>query len=607
MFRLLFLGSLFCVSLLNAQTSIDPIPVFTCVVPDVSKALLEDERSGLVPRFAIPLAEAVHSETDGQWFTNPSGGFTWQITIHSPGAHGLIATSSHLPLPQGSWLEVRNDRGQLVEGYHHQARERSAARTVGPIRGDRLTITYFTPTQPINFSFEHLYYAFTPDVDPFSPEEVNNLGFGASQPCQVNVECLQHPQIQRSKDSAVRILMVFQEGASWCSGALINNERGDKTPYILSAFHCQYGYTPQMHFWGYYFNYASPTCTQPISEPKILKTTGSELKAKWQNSDFLLLEITGAIPTSINLTYAGWNRSDNYLPFPTVFIHHPSADIKKVSIDSQAIAVWITQVNWSNGIVTPGNHHYRVYLDLGSSEPGSSGGPLFDINGHIIGQLHGGSATCESNALWFGRLNKSWIGGGTPESRLKDWLDPDDTGVTSIPETLVEGIGFYNISGKILTPSGIAVPNVKVNLGGSLSQSVYTDQSGNYTFQDVPAGENYNITASRDGDYLLGVSIADIVLLNKYLVGSSMLPTAYAYIAADVNGSNSISVGDILILKKLLLDIIKTFDGVPSWTFVKSTGFPFTSAWQVVNLNDNMQSLDFIGIKYGDVNHSANP
>ena len=86
-----------------------------------------------------------------------------------------------------------------------------------------------------------------------------------------------------------------------------------------------------------------------------------------------------------------------------------------------------------------------------------------------------------------------------------------------------------------------------------------------------------------------------------------MLPTAYAYIAADVNGSNSISVGDILILKKLLLDIIKTFDGVPSWTFVKSTGFPFTSAWQVVNLNDNMQSLDFIGIKYGDVNHSANP
>jgi hypothetical protein len=55
---------------------------------------------------------------------------------------------------------------------------------------------------------------------------------------------------------------------------------------------------------------------------------------------------------------------------------------------------------------------------------------LFDQNHRVIGQLHGGYASCTSKtADWYGRLNVSWEGGGTPSTRLKDHLDPDNSGV----------------------------------------------------------------------------------------------------------------------------------------------------------------------------------
>tara|TARA_B110001469_G_scaffold32478_1_gene32964 strand:- start:386 stop:1606 length:1221 start_codon:yes stop_codon:yes gene_type:complete len=66
----------------------------------------------------------------------------------------------------------------------------------------------------------------------------------------------------------------------------------------------------------------------------------------------------------------------------------------------------------------------------GVTEPGSSGSPLFDQNHRIIGQLYGGYAACSGSvnngqADWYGRFGVSWDG-NSPETRLKDWLDPQN-------------------------------------------------------------------------------------------------------------------------------------------------------------------------------------
>ena len=66
-----------------------------------------------------------------------------------------------------------------------------------------------------------------------------------------------------------------------------------------------------------------------------------------------------------------------------------------------------------------GSAYLRVNdWDLGTTEPGSSGSPLFDPDHCIVGQLFGGFAAC-SNDLedWYGRFYVSWTGGGTSDSR----------------------------------------------------------------------------------------------------------------------------------------------------------------------------------------------
>ena len=69
--------------------------------------------------------------------------------------------------------------------------------------------------------------------------------------------------------------------------------------------------------------------------------------------------------------------------------------------------------------------------EIGITEGGSSGSPLFDPSGRIIGQLCCGSSDCSSaNPLadngqgdFYGRVDVSWTGGGSSSSRLSDWLD----------------------------------------------------------------------------------------------------------------------------------------------------------------------------------------
>jgi PKD repeat protein len=109
-------------------------------------------------------------------------------------------------------------------------------------------------------------------------------------------------------------------------------------------------------------------------------------------------------------------------------IHHPSGDIKKICLDSNALSA----ATWSSA------QCWRVAnWDLGVTEPGSSGSPLFDRNKRVVGQLYGGSAACSgtndnNQPDYYGRFSVSWTGGGTNSTRLSNWLDPTNTGATVV-------------------------------------------------------------------------------------------------------------------------------------------------------------------------------
>ena len=144
-------------------------------------------------------------------------------------------------------------------------------------------------------------------------------------------------------------------------------------------------------------------------------------------SDFALIELSANIPTAFNVYFSGWDNTDATNVTSAVGIHHPSGDVKKICFENNspfhttAAGAQVWYINqWEQGV----------------TEGGSSGSPLFNQNGHIIGQLYGGAAACSgstNNGLfdYYGRFGVSWDGANA-SSRLRDWLDPGNTGVTTV-------------------------------------------------------------------------------------------------------------------------------------------------------------------------------
>jgi hypothetical protein len=134
--------------------------------------------------------------------------------------------------------------------------------------------------------------------------------------------------------------------------------------------------------------------------------------------------------------YGGWDRS-GAAPSSATTVHHPNGDEKRISFENDPVTVTSYY-----GTASPGDGtHLRVAdWDLGTTEGGSSGSPLFDAAQRVVGQLHGGDAACGNDLPdWYGRFSASWSGGGTSATRLSDWLDPTSTGATTLAALAAPG------------------------------------------------------------------------------------------------------------------------------------------------------------------------
>ena len=189
------------------------------------------------------------------------------------------------------------------------------------------------------------------------------------------------------------------------------------TPYILTADHCMDSNDAITA--AYLFGWISPitscaTYSNSQSGPMGMTVSGSTLRASDPDSDFALAEINQSIPPSWDRVYAGWDRSGN-IPEYSVGIHHPSGDVMKVSRDNQSPAITIVNGNVNSWMIQEGAFGG---WEIGITEGGSSGSPLFDPSGRIIGQLCCGSSDCSSaNPLadngqgdFYGRVDVSWTG-----------------------------------------------------------------------------------------------------------------------------------------------------------------------------------------------------
>ncbi len=170
------------------------------------------------------------------------------------------------------------------------------------------------------------------------------------------------------------------------------------------------------------------------------------------------------------------------------------------------------------------------------------------------------------------------------------------------------------VDGTIMTAEDETVADVDVELNGGADMVTTTD-NGQFTFTVTP-GDDITLTPVKDIEPLNGVTTFDLVLMTKHILGVKLLDSPYKMIAADINKSETITTFDLVKLRKLILHIDDNFTNNTSWRFVDASyDFPDASnPWfeqfpEVANFNniDVSTSADFIAVKIGDVNLSANP
>jgi len=322
-----------------------------------------------------------------------------------------------------------------------------------------------------------------------------NVGLdGGSGPCQVDVVC---PGSSAWINEIPCVAAISSGGSIFCTGFMVNNTAQDGRNFFITANHC--GVTSGASL-VCYWNYQRPVCGAGTG-PLTMFNTGAAFRASYLQSDVTLVELNATPNPAWGVTYAGWDRSGTNAT-SSCGIHHPSGDDKKISFENQA-----TITTSYLGTSQPGNgsHVCVIDWDSGTTEPGSSGSPLFDQNHRVIGQLHGGYSACGVNlADWYGGFALSWTGGGSNSTRLSNWLDPLGTGAMTVD--------FRGANGAVATKFGFGCyadyasfherfPGA-VDLAGTAASTVsiqMTPTAGGYQVQYgpnswyAPTGGNLNL------------------------------------------------------------------------------------------------------------------
>mgnify|MGYP001230273882 FL=1 len=433
-------------------------------------------------RFGIEHDVAFSKENSGSWAELDNGDRIWRLGVKAEDATSISFLFDRFVLHKGAELFIWNSaRTEFLGSFSFKNNKKAGVFPVSLLHSDAVVIEYLVPAgvDEGELSLGMVVQGYRAIINQYEDEERGP--YGNSGACNINVNCPEGADWQIEKKS---VALIIDGGNASCTGALVNNTANDGTPYFLTANHC----LGNPNTWVYLFNHEATNCNGS-SGPTLQTISSGDLVASNGGSDFALIELSSAPPASYEVQYVGWDRSDDESVTASTSIHHPSGDVMKICFDEDnpyhanqgGAAVWYID-EWEDGV----------------TEPGSSGSPLFDQNHRIIGQLYGGYAACSGEvnngeADWYGRFGVSWDG-DSPETRLKDWLDPQNVSPSVLdgwPEGAVQyandaSVSINNEIEGVLCQSTIYPTATIFNNGEeNLTEAVVTVQLNGNTLEQV--------------------------------------------------------------------------------------------------------------------------
>jgi len=448
-------------------------------------------------RFAIARDFEAIPGRQGDWADFADGTSEWRLKVITPDAVHLNFgfTRFHLPPSASLRIDSADGKGELGPfDTSYNAPTGQLWTQILPGSSAELVLRVATREKlMVDLALTRVGHGYT------------GFGFNAkhckSGACNTDVACLGDSDPWNENRRAVAAITVG--GSDNCSGSLVNNTGNNRRLLFATAAHCgiNAGNVATMLA---YFNYESPTCRTPAasgSSPVLPKPNTTLAGLAWlastnnpfagstpagTRSDWTVVELaTRPEQSSYNLFWAGWDRR----PPPTTCtapgspsgtaglcasIHHPGVDEKRITFVQ--VPMTLDNISGANGV------HWRANWDPtppilpnlpapqptsvppAVTEPGSSGSALYNADRRLVGVLSGGPSACGATGAslldQYGGLFHAWEGVGTATSRMRDHLDPGNSGVE-----FIDGIGQCNPPAAPQGATATANGNNRIDVG----------------------------------------------------------------------------------------------------------------------------------------------
>ncbi len=414
------------------------IPEYKMKSLDRSALLAEDRLNPYPFRYASFEDMNIDLRLSGKTDTLPlRKGKIWRLRIETDSASSIQIILRKFSIPPGAKLFVYNEQfTQILGAFTRRSMQTDSTLTIADIIGSSAVVEYNEPHHPA-FPGEIIIGSVAQGYkDIYQPTD------GSSY---ININCPEGKELQLAKHAVCRITFRSGSGSYLCTGALVNNVRQDAQPYFLTANHC-ISDSAEASTLVAYFNFENEGCSGNAITPHTL--SGARLLTTAPESDYSLLLLNNVPSPEYQPYYAGWDAS-NTLADRVTGVHHPEGLTKKLSIENDSIDTNSNLIQWEGGSVSPARSHWQVQFDKGITAGGSSGSPLFNKSKQIIGQLHG---VDEINDF-YGKLSYSWTHTSGNYPKIKNFLDPDNTGKlqldgyypANIPPDAFFSVPFYKV------------------------------------------------------------------------------------------------------------------------------------------------------------------
>ncbi len=320
------------------------------------------------------------------------GGYVWAVTVTSPGAQAIRVHFKNFSLPPKAEMYFFTLEGGAHGPYTGTGRNGNGDFWTRSVSSDTGVILLrvsgrATPAdrQKVSFVISDLGHI-NGRVPVAVPRSHDSWPCSGNAPCVVDANCVNGTPADVAKDAVAK--MEWLRGASifTCSGGLVaDTDPNTGIPLFLTANHCLSRDTSNLEaFFFYTTTSCEGTCPDNIfgGTPPPPSTIGVTVLATGTGGDFTLLQLDQSPPAGTR--YLGWNSS------PIAFTD--GADLYRISnpnFGPQAFSHH--QVDTSAGACLQWPRGERIYSRdvTGATMAGSSGAPVVNGAGEIVGQLSG--------------------------------------------------------------------------------------------------------------------------------------------------------------------------------------------------------------------------